>query len=360
MHVFGCTGDRIQRWRLADGQEAGKQTGMKLYAISVSRDHKWIVCGTREGASVWDGELHKKVIDVKDVSGSVMAVDVSSDSTRFATGTGYPDKQVSIWSLESGKRLVGPLKHVNSHYVTGVKFSPNGEHIATTCGRGSIRIFDSRNGDLLITVETTTRSRWPITPLAWSKNGQQIFTASDNDKIRSFDPSTGTLLAESQTLNGGNVESIALATNGMFIATFAGCNISFLDASTLKQICPDIEESERIESIALSPDSSHLATGRRDGKVAIHNLSSILPDLAEAGKSSSLKSETHSTSEDGGGEILEVEVPSSTPALQFDFDEVATISDIFCRSTRVRGHAPWRVPCYATFVESPTYDLPSR
>ena len=271
MHFLGGTSNGIQRWRLGDGEEVGKQTGMDLNAIAVSRDDRWIVCGTELGASVWDAELQQKVLEV-DGSNSVYAVDVSPDSTKFATGT---RSRTSIWSI-TGERLVGPLRHDNT--VTGIKFSPNGEHIATTCRRGPIRVFSSHSGDELITIKTIIPSSPPITPLAWSNNGDRIFATSDDKKIKSFDVSTGSQLAESPALSGGTIESITLAANGRFVATYAYRSISFLDASTLTRIGPIIEDSEDIRSIALSPDSSHLATGQYKGKIAIRNLKNVLPD----------------------------------------------------------------------------------
>ena len=132
--------------------------------------------------------------------------------------------------------------------------------------RGPVCVSDSRTGsDKLITgTITSIESLGPITPLLWSNNGQRIFAASDDSKIKCFDVSTGCQLAESQILNDGddNVKSIALATNGSFIATYSGRTIFFLDASTLTRIGPIINESENIAFITLSPDSNYLATGR--------------------------------------------------------------------------------------------------
>jgi WD40 repeat protein len=272
MHFLGGTSDGIQRWRLADGEEVGKQTGMDLNAIAVSRDNRWIVCGTELGGSVWDAELQQKALDV-DGSNPVYAVDVSPDSTKFASGT---RSRTSIWSITTGERLVGPLRHDNT--VTGIKFSPNGEHIATACRRGPIRVFSSHSGEELITIKTIIPSSPPITPLAWSNNGERIFATSDDKKIMSFDVSTGSQVAESPTLSGGTIESLTLAANGRFVATYAYRSISFLDASTLTRIGPVIEDSEDIRSIALSPDSSHLATGQYKGKIAVRNLNNVLPD----------------------------------------------------------------------------------
>ncbi|KAG8212856.1 WD40-repeat-containing domain protein, partial [Butyriboletus roseoflavus] len=257
-HLLGGTNDGVQRWRLDDGQEVGRQRGMNMYAICVSMNGEWVVCGTAEGASVWDGEMHEKVIDVEDTK-TVWAVDVSPDSTRFATGT--DEDGVNIWSIANGRRLIGPLKHDDNH-VTGICFSPTGELIATTCEGKSIVVFDSHSGDKLVTIETGIPELLG-TPLAWSSDGQRIFAPTSDNKIRAFAVSTGSQLAESQILRNGNndVPSIALAANDKFIVTFSGNSISFLDPLTLTRIGSVIEDSGQIQSIAISADCSYLATG---------------------------------------------------------------------------------------------------
>ena len=269
-HVLGGSDNGIRRWRLADSQEVGRQAGQELYAISVSKDGKWVVCGTDAGASVWDAEIQEKDIEV-DGQKQVQAVDVSPDSTRFATGT--LDGEGSIWSITTGERLVGPLKH---YQVNDIRFSPNGEQIATSGFGISVRIFDSRNGDQLIDIDTAACAKLPITPLAWLNDGQQIFVLSKDSKIKSFAASTGSQLAESPILDDNH--SISLSGNGRFIATVADHAISFLDTSTLAKIGTAIEDSETMWSIATSSDSSQIATGRWDGKIIVHNLGNFLPD----------------------------------------------------------------------------------
>ena len=254
---------------------------MRLQAIAVSRDGKWIICGAyNAGASVWDGETQEKVIHVEGED-TVDAVDVSPDSTSFATATRGEPGEASIWSIPAGRRLVGPLIHATD--VDDIRFSPNGEHIATACGE-NIRIFDSQTGDILVTINADLPTLWGAirTTFAWSSDGRQIFAVSNANyitKIRAFDTSTGTALAESQELrdSGMHIPSIALAPNGKLIATHAYRSISFLDTSTLARIGPVIEDDEQIRSIAISPDSTRLATARVDGKIAIRDLRKILP-----------------------------------------------------------------------------------
>ena len=139
-------------------------------AISVSRDGKWIVCGSSQGASMWNAKTQEKAIEVEGTD-MVNTVDISPDSARFATtaGTrGYNFFKASIWNIVTGERLVGPLY---LDCITAIKFSPNGKLIAAAIAWRSICIFDSRNGDKLITIYTDVYGWFPFAPLAWSNNG---------------------------------------------------------------------------------------------------------------------------------------------------------------------------------------------
>ena len=276
-HVFGGTSHGIRRWRIADGQEVGNQTGMNLSAISVSRDHKWVLCGTEGGANVWDAELREKVVAVEDTQ-DVRAVDVAPDCSRFVTGT--TRNEANIWNITTGERLVGPLKHGGT--VRGVKFSVDGGRIATACPEDStIRIFDSHNGDQLIFIDNPMPSASPLTPIVWAADGQRLFAISIDNKLKSFDSSTGSQLAEWKIHENDNSErmSIALSPNNkvIMIASCAGRFISFWDTWTYAQL-GIVKDTEKIQSIAFSPDGSCLASGSyTSGTINIWDLRGILP-----------------------------------------------------------------------------------
>ena len=277
MHFYGGTRNEIRRWRIADGHKVGEQTGMDMNDISVSRDHKWVVCGTmRRGASVCDAELQRKVVEVEGRK-YVDAVDVSPESTRFATGTRGMDKDVSIWSITTGERLVGPLEHDSG--VTGIKFFLDGGRIATACDT-SIYIFDSYSGHQLITIKNRLYDPGEITPIVWPFDGR-LFAISEGGKIKSFDTSTGSQIAEWQihSYESGGAMSIALSANNRFIASSAGHSVSFWDTSTHTQLGSLLGDDDRIRCMALSPDGAHLATGGYNNKtITIWNLSDILPE----------------------------------------------------------------------------------
>ncbi|KAG9310180.1 WD40-repeat-containing domain protein [Chiua virens] len=278
-HLFSGSRDgTVQQINIANGLEVARWMAMAtVWAISVSRDGKWVAYGTRSGVNVWDPELREKVVDVED-GNNIMRVDFSPDSTCLATCTAFPGT-ASVWDIATGERIVGPLEFDN--IVTCVCFSPDGQRIATSVWTGPINIFDSHTGDNLVTIDTKSAYCYSSTWLAWTSDGQRVFAPCQDNKVKSYDASTGTQLLESQVIEGGDrLISLALASNEKFIATYVGSSISFLDSATLSRIGPVIKDSEhnRIYSIALSPDSSYLLTGRGDGKIAVRNLTTILLD----------------------------------------------------------------------------------
>ena len=274
-HFFDGTGSSngIRRCRVADGQELGKQTGMTVYAISVSKDQKWVACGTVGGASIWDAELREKVVEVENGT-NVFSVDVAPDCTKFATGT--EAGKATIWSITTREKLLGPLQHGGT--VRGVKFSPDGGSLATACSDSTIRIFDAHgNGDQLVSIENPTRVN-SFLPITWS-TGQRLFAVSEDYHIRSFDSSAGSRLAEWKIHeNDDGPMAIALSANGKFIASSAGRFVSFWDTSTYTQL-GIVEETDDIQTIALSPDGCRLAAGSLNpGSSIIWDLRGILPD----------------------------------------------------------------------------------
>jgi WD40 repeat protein len=260
---------------------------------------------------VWDAELQRKVVEVEDTnsgSNAVWAVDVSPESTRFATGT--RDSKASIWSITTGERLVGPLEHHLA--ITGTKFSPDGGYIVTACA-DSIHIFDSYSGDQLITIENQLDKSYPITPIVWSSDGW-LFAVCKGGTIKSFDTSTGSQIAE-WNIHSEDLRSIALSTDNKSIASLAGHSVSFWDTSTRTQL-GDVSEDDDVQSIALSPDGTRLATGGKKNKtITIWNLCDILPE------SYLPITNTNVNTQDDDDALLEIELPPSTSAPLFDYDE---------------------------------------
>ncbi|KAH0828154.1 WD40-repeat-containing domain protein [Lanmaoa asiatica] len=189
--VGGGYGGKVRVWQTADGEGVGAAMDARstVLDITVSRDGKWVVCGTGNGrVIVWNAELHEKITEFDGHGDWVRAVDVSPDTTRIASGS--DDKTACIWSIWSGERLLGPFEH--DYVLAAVKFSPNGDLLATaTWWKESVRVYDSRNGCLLIDFPVRVTS-YENQSLAWSFNST-LFALSFDGDIKYCDVSAGTM-----------------------------------------------------------------------------------------------------------------------------------------------------------------------
>ncbi|KAI9569853.1 hypothetical protein HD554DRAFT_2170850 [Boletus coccyginus] len=276
----------LRRWRVDDGHEIGepiRAEGAEICAAALSPDGKWLLCGLRlvDGSGgkawvrVWDAQTHEKVLDIPGHTNTVWSVDISRDSTKFATGA--CDGLAFIWNMTTGERLLGPLQH--DGWVVAVRFSPNGDRIAIATAENpdakSIHIYNTDNGqqlwDIPFSVQTFLSSS-----LTWSHDGRQLFGASYGE-AKCFDTATGTLLSKWSIHANGYPTSITLTRNQKFVVVSVYSSLSFWDTSTHEQIGTVIGHESTIWSTALSPNDDCVATGEQNGKVILRSLRDVLP-----------------------------------------------------------------------------------
>ena len=273
-YIVSGNGSRIRRWRVEDGKEDGQpmRAGSEVWSIAVSRDEKWIVSGTSFGqVTVWDAGSHSKAIEFRGHGYRVVyAVDVSSDGTRIATGSS--DWTVCVWSLSTGKKLLGPFKHDDG--VTAVKFSPDGRCIATATWRRSVRIYDSHDGCLLVDTPIQVGSLHNQS-LAWTGLGKEFLALSKDGDIHCIDVATGTTLSKWAIHSDYDPECIALTNHSAFIAASANSSVSLWDMATHKQIGPLIHHPGNVRYLAISPNQDLAISGGE--KIILRKLPDILP-----------------------------------------------------------------------------------
>ncbi|KAI9569819.1 WD40-repeat-containing domain protein [Boletus coccyginus] len=276
----------LSRWRVDDGHEVGepiRAEGAKIYAAALSPDGKWLVCGLRlvnlsggkGNVRVWNAQTNELVLDLPGHTKAVWSVDISRDSTKFATGA--TDGVAFIWSMTTGQPLVGPLQH--DGWVAAVQFSPNGDRIATATAENpdakSIRIYNTEDGQQLLDIPFSVE-RMSSSLLAWSHDGRHLFAASHGE-AKCFDTAAGILLSKWSIHHKGSPTCIALARNQKFMVVSACNSLSFWDPATHKQIGPVVIHESPIWSFALSSNDDCVVTGEHNGKVILRNLHDILP-----------------------------------------------------------------------------------
>ncbi|KAF8129634.1 hypothetical protein EV363DRAFT_1168834 [Boletus edulis] len=316
-------------------------------SILESPERNLIVFGGYQVATVWDmnalnhdGPNPPRAFGRAQHSDWVCPVDISPKATRFATGTN--DGTANIWNIPDGTGVTGHVRLLPQHdgLVLGVKFSPDGNCLATGDSR-ALRIYDTNSTALLRTFLMPITS-WPSTPILWP-TAQSIFALSGNT-VNHIDRVAGWFLA-SWTVPGVPVDhfgTISLAGNGRFIACTAGTSISLWDTSTSTRISFPIQLPSQVWSIAISPDYKYLASSHA-GTITLHNLNSIVPDVYRV------------------GDRLPPEVPSGGANLA---GQIQTLHEARCKCTITQtndnpqpAHTTPRIPDGQYRIRSNTDDL---
>lgn len=235
-----------------------------VLVVVISSDGKWIVSGGLGcKVTVWDAKNAKKAIEAIQANEKwVSALDVSPGSTRFASASS--DYTANIWSLTTGQRLGGPLKHNNR--VECVAFSPDGDQLATAGVCDCLRIWNSRDGELLVEVP----GFFPESLVWWRDD--RIFATTWSTQLW-IDALSGTILLELPRTGDADTKAhLAVSRNRNSLAGLEKRVLRLWDHTTHAWNPTAHELGYNGCTIAISPDSRHLVTGGEE-RVSIWDLS---------------------------------------------------------------------------------------
>ena len=270
------SGGWFRRWQAEDGREAGTVPSPpkgQVLTAAASKDGRWIVHGDEQVVVVRNTTTLQQVLRVREHAGRVDGVDVSPDSTRFASVSS--DQTLRVFDIITGKRLLGPLQH--GQWLTAVRFSPSGEYIATASNSSRAWVWNASTGSLLCEIDRSSVVSWSHAPLAWSSDSKRLFFVTSEGKVTCHDVPTSNVVQEWLLLID-NIKYCSLATNGRFVACTTPISLSFWDTCSYSRIGLPIEVEGGIYGIALSPDGSRFAAGGR-GKITVYTLENVLAQL---------------------------------------------------------------------------------
>jgi WD40 repeat protein len=251
-------------------------------AYVIKKGHRAVVFDTTTGKRVCDFE-----------SGDYLkTLYFSPDGKRIAGCYEYSN-QVKIWDA----RLGSEIRTIGVHEPKQVRFSPDGNQIATLSGEGELRVWGMTAPPMPRIVEHPSFQVLGVHPIAFSPDGSHMVTANGNS-VRLWETSTGKMLEER------NWEPIfqtvfALAWHSSGKLAVAGGNLAWDPAfmlgraelwepMTLKTLRELPGSAMPVSAVAFSSDGARIALGGMDDTVRLFETatSAVGPTRLQPNKSS--------------------------------------------------------------------------
>ena len=253
-----------------------------ISSIVISPDSKFVITGSHDKTVVlWDITTGKKLSTFKGHKAAVTSVAISSDGKRLITAS--MDATARLWDLQQmdfGSIISGrnPPKNVQKARVfTGhtkgvrdIATSPDGRHLLTANGDGTVRVWDLVRGAEIRALKGNTSK---LNSLVVTPNGRYVVTGGDDHIARLWDIFTG---EELRTFEGHNrpVWSVAVNPDGKsFISGSMDFSARLWDITSGKEIRSfEAKAGGPVWAVDISPDGKTLATGHRDGKARLWDI----------------------------------------------------------------------------------------
>ena len=254
------SGPTIRHWDAATGQElhlefAGHQSGVA--AVATTADGKLVASGG-ENIRLWDPATGK-VVRTIETKGGVACLAFAPDGKTLASGG--RDRIVHLWDVGTGQPVQDLKGHKNA--LCGLAFSRDGKLLASGDVQSTVRIWDVKEAKQL--QEIDNKSGTENLSLAFAPDNTSLVCAGAwNDS--SFLPKQGQVLK----INGKEVKFDGVINiQGVEMSRKEGYYVLQWDVSTGKEVRKLAGLTDKIRSLAYSPDSKLVAAASKDGKICV-------------------------------------------------------------------------------------------
>jgi WD40 repeat protein len=263
----------VRLWDVDTGKEVMTLTGAAGFAFSP--DGRWLAAGRLAGTAkdrqrpgqvvLVDAETGKEVHAMAGLHpGAVTAVAFSADGQRLASAAKDPSAfnkpgEIKVWDVER-REEVRTLPG-QGFPAAGAVFSPDGRFLVSADANGGPKVWDLETGK-----EFTPEGDGASAP---------------GKLLKWLDKVAGTALAPPE-VGGGPVVAVAFSADGRLLAEARGGPeragvVRVYDTRTRKEVRTLLGHTDRVRSLAFSPDGAWLATGSDDRTVKLWPLRAAAP-----------------------------------------------------------------------------------
>lgn len=196
---------RVERQRLE--LEKILSAGSTIFDVDYSPDRTLIAGAGRNGViTVWNATSHARLFEFHHDS---PAISLKFRPRSAELLVGHRLGQISVWSLESGKRISNWTVHVGK--VNELRVTRDGSRLFSAGGDERICCWDLETKRL---IQTLVGHRAPVSSLALSPDGKTLASGGHDRQLLFWDAETGELQLQFPLAHGDWISSLTFSANG--------------------------------------------------------------------------------------------------------------------------------------------------
>ncbi|MEX2666875.1 caspase family protein [Candidatus Uabimicrobium amorphum] len=263
----GSVDETVRLWDVATGKLITKITGHAndVNSVAFSPDGKTLASGSDRTVRLWDIVTGKEITKITGHTKGIRSLAFSPDGKTLAS-SGSHDTTVVLWDIVTRKEIHKITGHTS--YVNSVAFSPDGKTLASGSVDRTVRLWDVATGKQITKITGHTYSVWSV---AFSPDGKTLASGSLDETVRLWDVATGKEITKI-TGHTDRVNSVAFSPDGKTLASASGsynirtekykdCTVRLWDVTSGKEITTITEHTASVLSVAFSPDGKTIASG---------------------------------------------------------------------------------------------------